>query len=306
MTSKPPAAALSPLAKHCGGAIALLILAMLAVAFLPGCPKPDSAPAPGGNAAQNATAAPGGAAASGKTKIIAYINLTSGCQAETVDLLNKLGMDNADRVEIEFVDFGSPEGEQRWRKDGLQCMTLLFDGSPALKFAGYDGVEKTVVFTMPAGFSWTHDDLQEAFAALKAGKAKILTEEEARQEMEPKSVKLTPTTRERGSAADVLVNGKRVIEYRAKTADKSPAQRAADAKAALETWASGPLNASELSVAPKNDSFVILAQSTLVTVVTPADAKAAGMATPKLLAAEWLKALKGAAIQAPAVQTLTE
>lgn len=289
--------------------ILIMLLAAMDLLFIAGCPAPkDQADTsavnvlvPANEAADIAPAAT--TSADGKVKVIGYINVTSGCQAETVELLNKLGMDNHDRVDMEIIDFGSPEGEERWRKDGLDCMALLFNGSPAVKFPGIDGVERTVVFFMPAGMSWTHEDLQEAFAAIKAGKLQILTEEEAQQEMAPKSVELKVTTRQRGSAADVLLNGKRVFELKAKQGDKTTAQRAAAAKDALDRWGAEPLDASELSMAPKNEDYLIVAGGNLVVTVTPADAKAAKAKNVQELANAWLKELKKATIQAPIQET---
>lgn len=288
--------------------LSIVLLTAVGLLFITGCPAPnDQADTSAGNMAaptnEAANIAPATTApADGKVKVIGYINVASGCQAETVDLLNKLGMDNHDLVDMEIVDFGSTDGEERWRKDGLDCMTLLFNGSPAVKFPGPDGVERTVVFFMPAGMSWTHEDLEAAFAAIKAGKLQILTEEEAQQEMAPKFVELKATTRQRGNAAEVLLNGKRVIEFKVKQGDKTTAQRATAANDALDRWTAEPLDASELSMAPKNEDYLIVAGGNLVVTVTPADAKAAKAKDSQELANNWLKELKKATTQAPIAQ----
>jgi len=235
---------------------------------------------------------------SGKIKITAYINVSSGCQVETVQLLNKLAMDNRDLVDVELVDFGSPEGEQRWRDDGLDCMAILFNGSPAAKFPGKDGKIKTVAFFMPAGLGWEHQDLEDAFAAIRAGKFRILTEEEARAELTPEPVTLNVSVKQTSNAAEVQVNGVPVFVLKASHAGKSPAQRAQEAKAALLEWSSHPVDPSHLSLIPKGDSVLLLAGDTKVIEVTPNDAKKAGQSTAKELGTQWLRNLRSAVVSA--------
>lgn len=239
-----------------------------------------------------------GPAASAKTKVIAYINVTSGCQAETVNLLNKLGMDHASLVDMEVVDFGSPEGEERWRHDGLDCMAILFNGSPAVQFPDKDGHPKTVAFFMPAGFNWDHEDLQAAFAALEAGKLKILSEAEAQRELAPKPVDITVKVIETATSGELQINGVPVLTIKAKAGDKTPAQRARAAKAALEIWTQEPISPGDLIIVPKGEDTLILAGNSLIIQVTPADARKAGKATSKQVATDWLKALKSALLSA--------
>jgi hypothetical protein len=259
------------------------------------------APPPATRVATPAPSAP-------KTQVRVYINVTSGCQAETVDLLNSLGMDYTGKVDLQIIDFGSPEGEQRWRDDGLDCMALLFNGSPAVKFPGADGVVKTVTFFMPAGFSWTHDDLKEAFAAIKAGKLQVLTEDQARSEMEPRPVTLKVTTAKASGGTAVLINGVSALTIKAAAGGQSPAQRAQTLRDGLEKWAASPLHPSELSVATAAGDIVMMARSIKLVTVTPDDATSAGLGLPADVAHQWLNGLKKPVIAAmpPAAANATK
>jgi len=110
-------------------------------------------------------------------KILAYINVTSGCQQPTVDLLKNLQA-NDPRVQVEFVDFGDGgEGALRWQNSGHECMTIEINGSENVKFP-QDDTTKVVSFRMPAGFVWTHADLEAAVQAALQGKLQPATEDE--------------------------------------------------------------------------------------------------------------------------------
>lgn len=248
-------------------------------------------------AAASADAKPAGPP---KTKITAYINVTSGCQAATVALLNGLGMKNRDLVDMEIIDFGSPEGERRWRGDGMGCMTILFNGSPVVSFPGKDGKPNTVIFTMPAGISWTHDDLQGAFAALHSKKLRILTEEEARRELAPKSVKLATKVVPAGKTAELQINGVPVLTIKAGDGDVTAVQRANAMKVALDAWAKEPVQPDDLKAAQDRDTTVLLAGKQRLIAVTEADAKAGGFTDPRQVAVDWLGKIKqsvGEAVQ---------
>lgn len=138
----------------------LLILLALAALALVGC-RAGSAPP----------------ASLPTVKILAYINVTSGCQQETVDLLKAMAQKEP-RVELEFVDFGDGgPGSERWEKSGHKCMTIEVNGSPTVKYPK-DGKMRAVGFMQPAGFIWNHPDLEEAVAAGLEGKLQPATEEE--------------------------------------------------------------------------------------------------------------------------------
>ncbi len=94
-------------------------------------------------------------------RLTAYINIASGCQGPTEQFLRDLARRYAGRVALEMVDFGTPEGQKRWKADGHHCMTITLDGSSQATIVS-KGVELTVSFTMPAGHLWIHEDLETA------------------------------------------------------------------------------------------------------------------------------------------------
>lgn len=280
----------------------LVLIALTVLALCAGCPKPTSETKlmdPSSTVGKT-IATPDQPA--GKIKVTAYINVTSGCQASTVDLVNNLGMDNADLVDLEVVNFGSPEGERRWREDGLECMAILFDKgdgpSPALKFTGRDGEEKTIVFFMPAGFSWEHEDLEDAFKALKDGKLEILSEEEARKELDGKAAEITTSFKEDAGKGQVLIGEEVVITVVADAAGVKAIDRAKAAEKALAEWAKEPVHPSHVQVASKDKQATLKVGEATVIEVTAEDAKIAGAKGPKDLATQWAEAIRKSVVQA--------
>ena len=271
----------------------LLLLCGLIIAFS-GCSKEKPPVTEGPLMGQAPVAEPPAPEAqpSGKIQITAYINVASGCQEPTVKLVNELAMKYHDLVDMEMVDFGSPEGEERWREDGLDCMTLLFNDSPVLRFPEQDGKSKTVVFAMPAGFSWTHEDLEQAFSAMKDGKLEILSEEEAKREFAPQSIELETAVRKLDGAAEVQINGAPIFTVQAEAAGSAPSERAERARAAIEQWAQEPIHPSQLALVSADKETSIQAKGIEIIRVTQADAKAAKAKGPKQLANEWLKGIK--------------
>lgn len=110
-------------------------------------------------------------------RILAYINVSSGCQQATVDLLQSLPT-KYPGVGVELVDFGDGgQGTDRWRQAGLRCMTIQINECSVVKYP-VAGKMKVMAFHMPAGFYWTHEDLELAVQAALAGKLQAATEEE--------------------------------------------------------------------------------------------------------------------------------
>ena len=137
----------------------LALAALMAV--LSGCPR-----------ARPAAEAPAPA-----LRIMAYVNVTSGCQQATVDLLRSLPT-KYPGVQVELVDFGDGgAGTKRWEAAGLRCMTIELNGHSIVKVP-VNGADKIMAFHMPAGFYWTHEDLEQAVQAALAGKLQPATEDE--------------------------------------------------------------------------------------------------------------------------------
>ncbi|MDX9980682.1 MAG: hypothetical protein RBU25_11720, partial [Lentisphaeria bacterium] len=94
-------------------------------------------------------------------KITAYIQVQSGCQRHTEDFLAKLAKTHGDKVALEIVDFGTPEGMKRLRADGMNCMGVRLDGQQECEIV-FRGVPLKVAFLKPAGFFWLHEELETA------------------------------------------------------------------------------------------------------------------------------------------------
>lgn len=112
-----------------------------------------------------------------RVKILAYINVTSGCQQATVDFLKSLPNKYAE-VGVELVDFGDGgAGADRWHASGLRCMAINVNGTSLVRYP-IGGKMKMVAFRAPASLNWTHQDLEEAVQAALQGKLQPVTEEE--------------------------------------------------------------------------------------------------------------------------------
>jgi hypothetical protein len=94
-------------------------------------------------------------------KITAYVNVSSGCQKPTEQLLQDLARKYAARVAVDLVDFGSRAGRERWQADGQHCMTILLNGSAQADIV-YKGAQLHVVFQMPPGPQWLPEELETA------------------------------------------------------------------------------------------------------------------------------------------------
>ncbi len=234
--------------------------------------------------------------------VMAWINVTSGCQQPTVDLINRLAGQYKDTVEVEIVDFGSPEGNRRWREAGLDCMTIQFDGADAVTFPTAQG-PKTVIFRMPAGFLWTHDDLVAAFKALAEGKLRRATEEEIRRLLAPRKISMKIEARAAKdkktgkTIGQLVIDGDVIAELHGTAAGKGPVERAKKAKAALEKWIQKPVLPSDLSIAKSRQGWGVYANQTLVLLVSEADAKALGLKA-RQVANLWLAGIRAKAIAA--------
>jgi len=110
-------------------------------------------------------------------RLLAYINVSSGCQQATVDFLRSLSA-KYPSVQTELVDFGDGgAGAARWERSGLKCMAIEINGQSIVRYP-VKGAVKVMAFRAPAGFYWEHEDLTAAVQAALAGTLQPATEEE--------------------------------------------------------------------------------------------------------------------------------
>lgn len=235
--------------------------------------------------------------------IVAYINVSSGCQEPTVSLLQQLVEEHKGKVQLDLVDFGDgADGARRWQESGHTCMTIELNGSPYVKFPTPEG-DKTVTFQLPEGFMWTHDELVAAVEAGLEGKLQTITEEEAAAAEPARQVRVSTATKgpqKPGMPAQVLLNDRPVIEFYDKLDGKSPAKRAEAALLALRTWLHAPVRPTDLSTRETAAGWEVRALDKLVAVATPGDAKGA-KTTPEKLAKAWALAIRHVVLNSAAV-----
>jgi len=95
-----------------------------------------------------------------KVNIKAYLNLGSGCQQETIDLLDNLAKEYSGKVFVEYIDFSTKEGAERTRKDGLSCAGLVINGKQTYAIIDKNGAQKDVTFSHPINAQYTADDVK--------------------------------------------------------------------------------------------------------------------------------------------------
>lgn len=260
------------------------------ILWVAGCMKAAQVEAQAGAGTDNPAQAP-------VAKVTAWINVSSGCQEPTVQLIQRLAEQYKGRIEVEIVDFGTPEGAQRWQEAGLNCMTIQFNGADAVTFPWGSGT-KTVVFRMPEGFMWEHADLIAAFDALASGTLHAATEQEVAELFAPVQIHLKVRAQEvreidDGSYAQLVVDGVAIARLYGRHRGKTAAQRCKAAKDALMQWTSQPVSPEDLSVAKSKEGWGVYANEALVLLVTDEEAKAYGVAmNPRALAEAWLRELR--------------
>jgi hypothetical protein len=229
-----------------------------------------------------------------QAKVTAYINVTSGCQQTTVDLLKQLAAQTAGKVTLEIVDFGSPEGNDQWQTAGLHCMTIFFNNAEGVSFPD-GGVTRTVMFRMPAGFLWEHSDLIAAFNALADGSLHAATEQEIADLMAPVKVDLKVRAQDVSEIGgdhygQILVNGQAI----ARLYGPAAVQRTKAAGNALVKWTSKAISPDDLTSATGPGGWGIYAGEALILQAKPEDLKAYGASQDqaRLLANAWLQELR--------------
>jgi hypothetical protein len=281
-------------------AVTVLVVALLVVA-LAGCGKPaapSSAPtaqpqAPGAGAAKTGAA---------PARADAYINVSSGCQQPTVDLLKKLADQYSGRVDVSVTDFGTPEGADKWRAAGLSCMTIQFNGAYAVTYP-QGGQDKTVIFQMPPGMLWEPIDLVSAFESLASGTLHGAIQADIDRLTAPVKVSLhargQSVTEDGAQFGQVIVLDRAIARLYGKQGGLSPADRARAAKKALDKWTSQPISPADLSVAKGPEGWGVYGGETLILQANDGDIKGYGQGgDPQMLARFWLNNLRRAVVLA--------
>ena len=233
--------------------------------------------------------------------IRAYINVSSGCQAQTVDFLNALKARYRPNVSLEMIDFGDRgKGLRRWQQSGQHCMAIELNGSALVKFPD-QRTTRAVAFQMPVGFNWTHADLEGAVQAGLRGELQPATAAEVEASAAPRQISAAIATghvTDRGRRlATVTING--AIALRIPGAAATADQRARAAAAVLKGWLARPVKLSELQVRPVRGGWKVLAGGKGVIIADVADGKALGQ-QPRAVADGWVSSIKFALVGKPA------
>lgn len=227
----------------------------------------------------------------------AYINVSSGCQAATVDFLNSLKARYAPDVKLEMIDFGDEgRGLKRWKAAGLRCQTIEINGSPLARFP-YSGHTQIVAFRMPAGFQWTHADLEHAVQAGLRGELRPATEAEVAASARPVRLQATLSsgllTQNRQRYAAVRINGRAALLVPVGGDAAVASRRAAGAASVLRSWLSKPVKLADLRVAQTASGWALQAAGKTVLVATAADGRALRQ-SPQAVAQGWQSGLNHA------------
>lgn len=230
----------------------------------------------------------------------AYINVSSGCQAATVDFLNALKARYAPHVTLEIIDFGDRgKGFRRWQQSGHRCMTIELNGSALVKFP-CNGASQAVAFQMPAGFSWGHPDLEHAVQAGLRGELQPATVAEVEAAAPPQLLRATvatgSTTANGRRFATVTINGQIAVHIPGTPAQATPRARAA--ATALKGWLAKPVKLSQLTVQQVTGGWKVLAGGKGVITATAADGQAYGQ-QPRAVAESWAAGIKHALVGRP-------
>ncbi len=232
--------------------------------------------------------------------IRAYINVSSGCQAATVDFINGLKTKYAPNVSLEMIDFGDRgKGTRAWQQSGHRCMTIELNGSSLVKFP-YNGKMQAVAFQMPVGFNWTHADLEHAVQAGVRGELQPATAAEVEAAAPPQLLRATvtagSTTANGRRYATVVINGQIAVYIPGATSQAS--QRANQAVSVLKGWLVRPVKLSQLTVQQVTGGWKVLAGGKGVITATAADAQVYGEQS-RQVAEGWVGGIKHTLVGRP-------
>ncbi len=273
-----------------------LIILALAVA---GCaPKPSAPTPPPRTTTPPRPAPPSATTQAGAVKIVAYINVSSGCQEPTIKLLKQLDQQYGDKVSLELVDFGDEgEGTKRWKGTGYDCMAIEVNGGLIQVWEDETGQRHVVNFRNPVGYYWTYDDLKSMIAAWVRGKAHVASEEEAKQVQPLRRVEVhidSERAEENGKQVGHLVIGDQVaIKFRVPADGASPYERASRAADMLIAWLEGAPTPPMFKLKEIDGHWAVMLNDKVLAKVTEADAEAENVA-PKKLAKQWMIGVRGA------------
>ncbi len=264
----------------------VFLLAMLfALLVVTGCPRSSSRVEPPPSSTTLST-------------ITAYVNVSSGCQQPTVDLL-KTARDVYDGLlAIEIIDFGDDaDGARMWKEADLNCMAVLFDGEQLVAW-DQDGEARIVDFSLPPGFNWTLEDLDSAITAFAERRLRRPTPEEQDnvQQLTPEQVPATAqsmTTDDGVEVGQLIIARTLAIEIACPIGDLTPLQRAAAAAKAIAKWTGRPYKPSDLKIEKSPSGLQVVAGDATVIAVTQDDADAA-KTNPNTLAARWRDGIRRA------------
>lgn len=277
----------------------VLLLAAVALLSLVGCPsKPEALP-PAVEVRPQDLVQDGGAPAKSST-ITAYVNVTSGCQVPTVNVLKEASEQYAGKLEIDVVDFGDGgEGAARWKASGLECMAIVFGEDTGVAW-DHQGQRKAADFVMPPGFNWMLEDLKQALAAAAEGRLQKATDEELAAQGPQEPVALNAEAEGDEKTARLIVAGTAAVEIAARDGELSPLQRAQAAAGALNKWSSEPYKPAQVRTSKTPDGTAVCVKDQAVLVATQADADVAGVSIEKL-AEQWHAAIRSAVVNANVV-----
>lgn len=193
-----------------------------------------------------ATAAMAGTAP--KMKILGYINVTSGCQTETVKRLKTFQAKHSKSVALEIVDFGSDAGKARWQADGFHCQEILINGSDQFRL-GSGSKARIVALRMPEGVRWTFEDLDAILAQeLRAPGSSALSDEEAQKLAQNLPVSSRQGKWQGKPVGEVIVGAQVVFRYCGSFDGKTPLKRAQESAVALKRLYANGLSSDEVRV----------------------------------------------------------
>lgn len=231
-------------------------------------------------------------------QVTAYLDLARGCMSETEHILEEATAEYSDELDIRILDISERPGTTQSGAATLQEPAIFFGGNHTVSWPPKTGPPRVVRFTLPPGYYWRRADLRAALEALARGRLRAATEDELKnlRKLPPKKIEIAGQTFRKGSQPPVgqlLINGELVVSITQGTGKKGPGARMKAAVGVLKKWTEEWYSPTQLAVEAEADEAVLKADGTPVLTATAADAQAAGVSTPEVLAQQWLVAIAG-------------